>query len=81
MIQFLSFSAVILQNMTADKGAKRSMQQSHQNEEKIFMEMECDYLYGWIKNGHVLKKSYPKLVNPRDIAGNTCKEEEKMCAF
>ena len=31
------------------------------------MKMECDYLNGWIKN-HT-QKSHPKMVNPRDIAG------------
>ena len=32
--------------------------------------MECDYLYG-----HIHKKISPKMVNPRDIAGNTEEEE------
>ena len=32
--------------------------------------MECDYLYGWIKNGHIRKEFQQKMMNPRDIAGN-----------
>ena len=36
-------------------------------------EAECDYLYGWIKNV-TYTKILPKMVNPRDIAGNA--EEE-----
>ena len=31
---------------------------------------------GWIENGHICKIS-PKMVNPRDIAGNAEEEEEK----
>ena len=30
---------------------------------------ECDYLNGWIKNGHIRKNLTQKVVNPRDIAG------------
>ena len=32
------------------------------------MKMECDYLNGWIKNSHIRKIS-PKMVSPRDAAG------------
>ena len=38
--------------------------------------MKCDYLYGWIKNSHICKIS-PKMVKPRDIAGNAEEEEEE----
>ena len=38
--------------------------------------MECDYLNGWIKNGHIHTQISPKMVNPRDIAGEQ-KEEER----
>ena len=31
--------------------------------------MECDYLNGWIKKWSHTQKSHPKMVNPRDIAG------------
>ena len=31
--------------------------------------MECDYLNGWIKKRSHTQKSHPKMVNPRDIAG------------
>ena len=30
---------------------------------------ECDYLNGWIKKRSHTQKSHPKVVNPRDIAG------------
>ena len=30
---------------------------------------ECDYLNGWIKKRSHMQKSHPKVVNPRDIAG------------
>ena len=34
------------------------------------MKTDCDFLYDWIKkNGHI-RKILPKMVNPRDIAGN-----------
>ena len=41
------------------------------------MKMECDYLYGWTKKTVTYAKISPKLVNPRDIAGNAEEEEEK----
>ena len=33
------------------------------------MKTECDYLNGWIKKRSHMQKSHPKVVNPRDIAG------------
>ena len=30
---------------------------------------ECDYLNGWIRKWSHTQKSHPKVVNPRDIAG------------
>ena len=41
---------------------------------------ECDHLHGWIKknkkkNSHIRENFTPKMVNPRDTAGNT--EEKK----
>ena len=44
--------------------------------------MECDYLYGWIKkkNGHICTNLTQKMVNSRDIAGNT-EEEEENCSY
>ena len=44
---------------------------------------ECNYPYGWIKEKkkekkmvtHTHKKKAPKMVNPRDIAGNAEGEE------
>ena len=35
----------------------------------------CDYLNGWIKETDTYAKISPKMVNPRDLAGDT--EEEK----
>ena len=40
------------------------------------MEVECDYLYGWIMKWSHTQKSQPKMVNPRDTAGNAEEEEE-----
>ena len=39
--------------------------------------MECGYLYGWIKKNVTIRKNLTKVVNPRDMAGNT-EEEEKV---
>ena len=39
--------------------------------------MECDYLYGWIKQRSYAQKSHAKMVNPRDKAGNAEEEEEE----
>ena len=39
------------------------------------MKMEWDYLYGWIRKQSSMQKS-PKMVDPKDIAGNTEEEEE-----
>ena len=38
---------------------------------------ECDYLNGWIKKRSHTQKSHPKLVNPRDIAGERKKKKKK----
>ena len=35
---------------------------------------ECDYLNGWIKKRSHTQKSHPKVVNPRDIAGECTKK-------
>ena len=40
------------------------------------MKMECDYLYGWNKKVTQAKIS-PKMMNPRDVAGNAEEEEKK----
>ena len=40
--------------------------------------MECDYLYCWIKKTVTYAEISPRLVNPRDIAGNTEKEGEEL---
>ena len=39
---------------------------------------ECDYLNGWIKKTVTYAKISPKMVNPRDIAGER-EEEEEVC--
>ena len=38
---------------------------------------ECDYLNGWIKKRSHTQKSHPKVVNPRDIAGERKKKNNK----
>ena len=38
---------------------------------------ECDYLNGWIKKRSHAQKSHPKVVNPRDIAGERRKKERE----
>ena len=37
---------------------------------------ECDYLNGWIKKRSHTQKSHPKVVNPRDIAGERKKKKK-----
>ena len=38
---------------------------------------ECDYLNAWIKKWSHTQKSHPKVVNPRDIAGERKKKKKK----
>ena len=38
---------------------------------------ECDYLNGWIKKQSHTQKSHPKVVYPRDIAGERKKKKKK----
>ena len=39
---------------------------------------ECDYLYGWIKKNTITcAKISPKMVNPRDLAGNAGEVERE----
>ena len=38
---------------------------------------ECDYLNGWIEKRSHAQKSHPKVVNPRDIAGERKKTKNK----
>ena len=38
------------------------------------MKTECDYLNGWIKKRSHTQKSHPKMVNPRDKAGERKKK-------
>ena len=38
---------------------------------------ECDYFNGWIKKRSHTQKSHPKVVNPRDIAGERKKTKNK----
>ena len=40
------------------------------------MKTECDYLNGWIKKRSHTQKSHPKVVNPRDIAGERKKKQK-----
>ena len=41
------------------------------------MKTECDYLNGWIRKRSHTQKSHPKVVNPRDIAGERKKKKKK----
>ena len=41
---------------------------------------ECDYLNGWIKKRSHTQKSRPKMVNPRDIAGEWEREKKTSAA-
>ena len=41
--------------------------------------MECDYLNGWIKKRSHMQKSHPKVVNPRDIAGERKNKTKQNC--
>ena len=41
------------------------------------MKTECDYLNGWIKKRSHTQKSHPKVVIPRDIAGERKKKKKK----
>ena len=43
------------------------------------MNMECDYLHGWIKKMVTYAKISQEMVNFRDIAGN--EEEEETSDF
>ena len=38
---------------------------------------ECDYLNGWIQKRSHMQKSHPKVVNPRDKAGERKKKKKK----
>ena len=40
---------------------------------------ECDCLNRWIKAMVTYAKISPRMVNPRDIAGNAKEEEEEEC--
>ena len=40
---------------------------------------ECDYLNGWIKKRSHTQKSHPKVVNPRDIAGERKIKKKSTC--
>ena len=44
-------------------------EEEEDNQHAPSMKTECDYLNGWIKKRSHTQKSHPKLVNPRDIAG------------
>ena len=46
------------------------------------MKTECDFLCGWINKRFTYeKKISPKIVNPRDLAGNAVEEEEEFWHF
>ena len=41
------------------------------------MKTECDYLNGWIKKRSHTQKSHPKVVNPKDTAGERTKKKKR----
>ena len=51
-------------------------QQKH-NQPAPSTKMECNYLYDWVTKTVTYTKIPPKMVNPKDIAGNA-EEEAKM---
>ena len=51
-------------------------QQKH-NQHALSTKTECDYLNGWIKKRSHTQKSHPKVMNPRDIAGERKKKKKK----
>ena len=42
---------------------------------------ECDYLNGWIKKRSHTQKSHPKMVNPRDIAGERRRRSRRRMQY
>ena len=42
---------------------------------------ECDYLNGWITKQSHTQKSHPKVVNPRDLAGERTHTQKKKKAL
>ena len=51
-------------------------QQEH-TQQAPSMRTECDYLSGWIEKRSYTQKSHPKVVNPRDTAGERKKNQKK----
>ena len=50
-------------------------QQKH-TQHALSTKTECDFLQGWIKKRSHMQKSHPKVVNPRDIAGERKKQKQ-----
>ena len=52
------------------------------DDEVLCTKTESDYFYGWIKKKKVAKaKSLPRMVNPRDLAGNAKEEDDEVCSL
>ena len=51
-------------------------QQQKHSQHSPSTKTECDYLNGWIKKRSHTQKSHPKVVNPRDIAGERKKNPQ-----
>ena len=66
----MHFIALTQQILTFMSWTGECWQQIH-TQKAPSMKMECDYLYDWIKKTVTYAKISPKMVNPRDIAGNT----------
>ena len=52
-------------------------QQKH-TQHAPYTKTECGYLYGWIQTTDKYEKIWPRMVNPKDKAGNAEKEEKVL---
>ena len=53
----------------AGEGGGGGRKKKKRTQNNVSTKTECDYLNGWIKKRPHTQKSHPKMVNPRDIAG------------
>ena len=73
-MHFIARTRKILTFMSLTGECRQQKHTLHETSTKT----ECDYLNGWIKKkrSHT-QKSHPKVVNPRDIAGERTKKKKK----
>ena len=72
-MHFIVWTQKILTFMTQTGECRQQKHTQHAPSRKT----ECDYLNGWIKKRSHTQKSHPKVVNPRDIAGERKKKKKK----